>query len=296
MPNIICAGIATVDLVFFVDQSPQIGLKSRSTASTMTVGGCALNAAAAVKRLGGTAHLAGVVGNDLFGDFIKTGLTKIGVLGELILTQPDLPTSHSAVIITPDGERTIINQRDERLYTQEILVDDMSSYDAVLTDTRWPGGAASLLRAARLAGRPGVIDAEAPTAPALDALALASHVAFSEQGLSDFVGGCSVEHLIQASKKLDAWVCVTRGSLPVICFDGQAINEVPTYKITPIDTLGAGDIWHGAFALGLADGLCELDAVRRANAVAALKSSSHRTHSTLPDNAEVNNFMKENTQ
>lgn len=296
MPSIVCAGIAAVDLVFFVESTPEVGFKSRSTASTMTVGGCALNAAATIKRLGGTAHLAGVVGNDVFGDFIKMKLSEMGVMAELVLTNPHLSTSRSAIIITPDGERTIINQRDEMLYSQAISVNNITSFDAVLTDTRWPLGAASLLQAARLAGRPGVIDAEAPTALALDALMQASHVAFSEQGLLDFVGGCSAEHLIEASNKLNAWVCVTRGSLPVLCFDGQLLSEIPTYKVTPLDTLGAGDVWHGAFTLGLAEGRSERDAVRRANAVAALKSSSHRTHLTLPDSAEVINFMKENTQ
>jgi len=147
------------------------------------------------------------------------------------------------------------------------------------------------MRAARAAGVPAVIDAEAPVRHAETALRRATHVAFSEQGLEDFAGGVDAAALARAQAELGVWVCVTRGGAPVLVHDGAAVSEIATFPITPVDTLGAGDVWHGAFALALAEGRAEREAVRRANAAAALKAAAHGGRRAIPDLPTLEAFL-----
>ena len=63
--------------------------------------------------------------------------------------------------------------------------------------------------------------------------------------------------------------------------------------MTAVDTLGAGDVWHGAFALRLAEGADELTAIRFASAAAALKCTRPGGRMGAPSRAEVAAFLKE---
>jgi sulfofructose kinase len=269
-------------------------MKYRASDSALTTGGCALNAAAAVARLGGAAHLAGAIGADAFGDLLVAEIEGEGVATGLVTRVPGAPTARSAVIVGPDGGRTIVNHRDPRLFDAEPSLPDPFPFDAALADTRWPRGAALVLAAARSARKPAVLDAEAPVAEAAGALQVASHVAFSEQGLADWAGTTDqAAALARAATQLGAWVCVTRGPEPVLVHDGKGLTEVPAFAVEAVDTLGAGDVWHGAFALFLAEGLAEADAVRRASAVAALKASRFGGRGALPDRNRLEHFLKE---
>ena len=77
----------------------------------------------------------------------------------------------------------------------------------------------------------------------------------------------------------------------VLVHDGAAVSEIATFPITPVDTLGAGDVWHGAFALALAEGRAEREAVRRANAAAALKAAAHGGRRAIPDLPTLEAFL-----
>ena len=297
MASVVCAGVITVDLVLLTAEPPDRPMKYRATDSALMSGGCALNAAIAIARLGGTAHLAGCVGVDAFGDLARDEATAEGVETDLLVPVEGVPTSRSAVLVGPGGERTIVNHRDSRLFDRTLPIPEPFGYDAALADTRWPSGGEQVLRAARAAGRPAVLDAEMPVAQAGGALSAASHIAFSEQGLADWAGtGDPVEALARAAAELDAWVCVTRGAAPVLIQDGDVRSEVPTFAVKAVDTLGAGDVWHGAFALFLAEGLDAGEAVYRANAVAALKSSAFGGRKALPTRSELDAFIKERTR
>ncbi|RYH10173.1 PfkB family carbohydrate kinase [Tropicimonas sp. IMCC6043] len=272
MARVLCAGLIAVDFIFDLASFPEEGTKVRADGLCRAVGGGGIRSAAAVAGLGGAAALAGVVGEDDLGRFVRAELRRLGIDDALVTTVPGAETPTSAVLVSAGGERTVINHRDARLFSALPEIPDRLDADALLTDTRWPECAARLLDAAARGAIPAVIDAEAPLAPALGLLSRATHVAFSEQGLADFAEG-SVEEALPRAAALSTWVAVTRGPRPVLCHDGVAMRAVPGFEATPVDTLGAGDIWHGAFALGLAGGATEPDAVRYANAAAALAIS-----------------------
>lgn len=291
MPGIICAGLIAVDLVFDVSGFPVKGTKNRATTSRMITGGGALNAATAIAGLGGEASLAGAIGDDTFGVFLRGKMAERAIDDQLVSVVAGLPTSRSANLITPDGDRTIINHRESGLTPHSFSLPDVFEFDAALVDTRWLDGAALIVEAARRASKPAVVDAEAPVAQAAEALARASHVVFSAQGLADYCGGSDAVALTLAQRRLGNWCAVTRGPLPVMCSDGQCVTEVSTYPTAAENTLGAGDVWHGAFALALTRGQSEIDAVHWANAAASLKVSRPLHDETLPTAADVDAFL-----
>lgn len=291
MASVVCAGVATADLVFRMKRTPDRPIKYRAEDSALIAGGCALNAAVAVARLGGDARLSAAVGTDAFASTILEDMAAEGVATDLFVRLDGISTARSAVIVGDDGERMIVNYRDRRLFEATPELPPTFPFDGALADTRWPAGATAVLRAARSAGRPAVLDAEAPVSS--DALAAATHVAFSEQGLADWAGvGDQTAALAKAASLFGAWVCVTRGPTSVLVHDGTGLSEVPAFEVVAVDTLGAGDAWHGAFALFLSEGQPPSRAVRHANAVAAMKASASG-RSGLPTRPQLETFLKE---
>lgn len=287
MSKIICAGLIAVDIVFEITDFPVKGTKNRATSSQVITGGGAMNAASAIASLGGQAHLVGAIGEDQFGIFLREKMSERGIDDRHVSMISGVETSRSANLITPDGDRTITNYRDAALTPNGLILPTPFPYDAALVDTRWPIGALQIIDAASSAGKPAVIDAEAPVTEAAQALAQASHVVFSEQGLEDFCGASDAEALQRATKQLGNWCAVTRGALPVLCHDGQQLTEVPIFPTIAMNTLGAGDVWHGAFTLALSIGQSELDAVRWANAAASLKVRHPIQSEVMPTIAEI---------
>ena len=127
-----------------------------------------------------------------------------------------------------------------------------------------------------------------------EALHLASHVAFSREGLEDFGGQGSIEELLlSADEKLDGTVLVTDGG--EWCILGgkpQHLSPARIFSFTVIDTLAAGDVWHGALALQLARGEALSSAVHFANAAAALKCTRKGGGDGAPTLSEVEEFLQ----
>jgi sulfofructose kinase len=140
-----------------------------------------------------------------------------------------------------------------------------------------------------------VLDAEEPVREAEAALAAASHIAFSAQGLPDGASDADVgQRLRQARAATGAFVCVTDGAEGVHHLDGDdTLVHTPAYAVDAVDTLGAGDTWHGAFALRLAEGAGEAEAIRFASAVAAIKCRRRGGRAGIPTRPETEAFMRE---
>jgi len=286
MNPVLVAGSAVVDFVFAVDALPDAPRKYRARGARIVGGGCAANAAVAICRLGGRALLAARLGDDPAGRWIAAGLAAEAVDTALTVRAPGGATACSPGHVDARGERQIVNFRGGNL--PDMPAWTLPPLDAVLADTRWPEAAVAAMRTARARGIPGVMDAETPQVP--EALRLASHVAFSRQGFDAFAGGRT---LARVRRDLGGWVCVTDGSAGVRRHDGTSERHIPAFPVRAVDTLAAGDVWHGAFVLALARGTREDDAVRFANATAALKCTRAGGREGAPTAAEVAAFLAE---
>jgi sulfofructose kinase len=294
MSGILVVGQAVLDLVFEVDAIPDRAVKYRARDARIVGGGCAANAAVAIARLGGQAHLAAPAGDDEIGGLIAEGLAREGVGVENLLRGAGARSSFSAVMVDPAGERQIVNLRGDMPAAAPGW--RLPPLAAVLADTRWPAGAAAALELARARGLPGVLDGEDPIDPAL--ARRASHVAFSRPGLAAFTGlDAPGAGLVAAAGRLPGvWVAVTDGAAGAWHLDaGGGVVHTPAPAVVAIDTLAAGDVWHGAFTLRLAEGATEAEAIRFANAAAALKCTRPGGRAGAPTRAETDHVLKEST-
>jgi sulfofructose kinase len=295
--SVLCIGIAVLDYVFQVDSIPTRAEKFRSSNMAVVGGGIAANAAVAIARQGGKAGLITRLGDDALGRSILEELATEGidVSGARCFVGHRSPLS--CIMVDKSGERMIISYSDNAVSeTTEWLPTTLpSNYDCVLGDTRWEAGSMHLFKLARERGIPAVLDADRkPQNPAL--LASCSHAAISMQAARDMTG---LDNAAEATKILrqryQCWLAVTNGAEGVYWTDGDNIRHTPAYRVKVVDTLGAGDTWHGAFALGLAEGMSEAKAVRYANAVAALKCTRFGGRAGVPNRMEVEQFLVENT-
>ncbi len=298
MSAILVAGVAVLDFVFHTENFPRVAEKYRADGAAISGGGNAANAAVAIARLGGGTELAARLGVDQIADMIVSDLEKENVGTALIKQYPGCRSSFSSIYIDGEGERQIMNYRDNQLPWDAdwIATSAPDNMVAALADTRWPDGALAAMQCANVRGVPGIMDAEAPVLEAEQAVHAASHVAFSAQGAVDFTGQQNIdEAALRAAEILPGKVIVTDGENGVVMVQDQVARRFPAFEIDPVDTLGAGDIWHGAFALALGEGMSEEMAIPFASAAAAIKCSRTGGREGAPSRQEVLQFLKERT-
>jgi sulfofructose kinase len=292
--NLLTVGVAVIDIVMNVDEIPTSAEKYRANDAMIVGGGCAANAASAIVRLGANCTLATRLGQDQIGDMIIAGLRKEQINCQLVKQFAGRRSSFSSVFVDQSGERQIVNFRDQELpATAKWLEQVPFEFDAVLADTRWPEGAVTAMKLAKSNGVPGIIDAEAPFDGAEDALYEASHVVFSAQGLREFSGAKQLPKGLQiASQQLGDFVGVTDGANSFLWRAEDAIEHFPAFRVESVDTLGAGDVWHGAFALALSEKSPVTQAIEFSNAAAALKCTRHGGRAGIPSREETETFIR----
>lgn len=292
MVRVLVAGVAVADFIFHVDEMPRRPEKYRARSAFVAGGGCAANAAVAIARHGGEAFLAARLGDDPVGGIILEELEREGVNTALVNRIEGGKSSFSSVYVDRAGERQIMNFPGSGLAGDTAWLDEIPPVDLVLADNRWPPLAKRAVEIARAQSVPCVIDAEAPMEPR--SIEGASHVAFSAQGLDAFSEkGDTVAALEEARSHFGAWVCLTQGEGGVCYLLSGKLKRIAAFRIEAVDTLAAGDVWHGVFALRLAEGADEEDAMRFANAAAALKCTRFGGRAGTPDRASTERFLKE---
>jgi sulfofructose kinase len=297
-PLILCAGIAVIDHVFAVDQFPRPGTKTRANAFLSTVGGGAANAAVAIARLAGRVKLAaalgGPLGVDSIGDEILAHLTREGVDCSSVTRVGGAMSSISAIFIDASGERMIVNHRDSKLTQARAAVPDALVRDigVVLIDNRFPEFVLPIAQAAQRRGLAVLLDADEPTQRTNALLSACSHVIFSAEGLRA-IGECDElpDALKRVAARTDAFLAVTDGANDILWLETDRLRRLPAFGIKAVDTLAAGDVFHGAFALALGEGSDVANAMRFAAAAAALKCSRFGGISGAPSRAEVEDFL-----
>ncbi len=291
MSKIMVTGVAVVDFIFKIKSMPKESEKYRAQEAYISGGGIAANAAVCISKLGGDATLVTRVGKDEIGEIIKKQLIADGVQVDKMKEYKDNRSSFSSVYIDKKGERQIVNYRDPLLPEDATWISDIEEHDVYLADTRWNQGAIETMKIAKKYNRPGILDAEDTVSA--EAIKFASHVAFSSYGLKKFTQETNVKKALSYVCKItDGWVCVTNGDKGVFFLQDNVLKNIATPKVDVKETLGAGDVWHGAFALSLGEGKKESDAVRFANTVASLKCAGFGGRGSFPTRQETEEFLR----
>jgi sugar/nucleoside kinase (ribokinase family) len=307
--RILCVGAAVLDTIFRVRELPRGEGKILPYQMLQIAEGMASSAACAIVRLGGEATLWGAVGDDETGARIRVDLAREGVDVGAMTIVPDVPSAVSTILVDDRGDRLIVPFYDPRLHADLPSFSDeaISWFDVVLVDVRWPALAQEVLVAARRVGVPAILDGDVAPPDVLERLAAeADYVIFSEPAARALSGCVRRQEVVRelAARFPDALICVTFGAdgalwqdLPSNRPDNPAqILHQPALDIVPVDTLAAGDAFHGAFALALAEGGSITHAIRLGSVTAALKCKVFGGRTGMPSRQEAEQSLGQLTQ
>jgi sulfofructose kinase len=295
-PKILCAGIAVQDIVMRVENFPAPGTKVAASEFIVTGGGCAANAAVAIARLKGRVAFAGPLGgeNDAVSARILKDLAAEGIDCSGVARVDGGTASVSLILLDAEGEKIIATRRGVKL--DNALPADAAALvkdaDAVLVDNRFPDFVAAVCRAAQARKIPVVIDLDQATEPDDPLLALGTHVISSTEALHGTTGfNDRAAGLKRLAEHPSGFVAVTDGPNGIYWLERGTVRHMPAFAVKAIDSLGAGDAFHGAFTLALAEGRALEDTLRFASATAALKCTHFGGASGAPARAEVDAFL-----
>jgi sugar/nucleoside kinase (ribokinase family) len=295
--RILCIGMPVRDLTFSVQAVPGRGQKFHADKFAQICGGNALNAAIGINRLGGKAFLTGPMGDpaETASQYIFDDLAKEGIDTSHLVRMPGLVTPISGIMMDPSGERTIISFRDPELWKvklpdPQVLLKDC---DAILIESRCAPFATALCHTARGRGIPVVVDIDSTLSQSEGLLTASSHLIFSDEALQSTAGiADNLKALQKMASLTSSFLAVTRGPKGTLWLDEQhKPQETPAFPVHTVDTLGAGDIFHGAFALQFAGGESVPDALRFASAAAALKCTRYGGAFACPQRSEVEELL-----
>ncbi len=246
MPGlVVCVGLTTIDLVQTVESIPGPNQKVVAQASTLDVGGPAANAARVARGLGCRVRLVTALGGSVLARLARDQLTDIELID---VASPSHQLPLSAIMLTPNGDRSVVSRNaaslaaaslpsTEVLDGADVVLHDGHLIDASVALAAQPAPIHLLDGGSWKPGLPRLL-------PLLDIAVVSGDFALpghsAEQALAD-LAGYGIPRLAR-----------TRGGQPVQVLIGEQQREFPVPQVAVVDTLGAGDVLHGALAAHLA--------------------------------------------
>jgi sulfofructose kinase len=296
-PRILCIGIPVRDLTFRIEELPARGFKVNASHFEEISGGNALNAAIGIARLGGHASICGPMGDagETSSRYIFDSLAREGIDTSDLVHMPGLVTPSSNIMIDPSGERTIVTFRDPELWKVRLPDADklLQDCDAILAENRCAEFCTELCAEARRRGIPVIVDVDRTMSLREGLLTASSHLVFSSEALQSTAGVADdAEALKRIAKLTPSFLAGTRGAQGTLWLDEEGgLRQTPAFPVHTVDTLGAGDVFHGAFALAITEQQDLPGALRFASAAAALKCTRFGGAFAAPQRAEVEELL-----
>ena len=290
-PLLIAVGGICTTTLYRVPAVPAVPGKVLATDVAEVVDGMAVSAACAFVRLGGQAAVWGRVGDDPRGVGMRRELAAAGLDVSAVQSVPGGRSSIAVSIIDARGDRLVVPYHDASLEPAAdwLPLERVVSADFVHVDTRWPEGAAAALAAARSAGVPGMLDADIAPADILARLVpLSSHAVFSDAGLFLHTGMSDLEAALRhVAAGHPGHVGASCGADGYAWIEAGELCRAMAPRVEVVDTLAAGDVFHGALALRLAEGATIAAAARFAVLAASLKCTRFGGRLGCPARDEV---------
>jgi ribokinase len=238
-----------------------------------------------------------VIGDDEWGRKILAGFVSEHVNTTGLIVEHDRTSPLSCILVEQKtGKRTIIHHRGsvDPLSEDDIASDLIASADLLLIDSLHPEAALAAARMARAAGIRVVLDTGACKPGAVDLVRQSDVIIAPEYFAPKFTPGKTLaemaRHLFHHGAEI---VVVTRGERGGVCFTEQEEFAFPAFQVDVVDTTGAGDVFHGAFAYGLVREWDLRRAATFASAVAALKCARLGGRRGIPTFKEALDFLRQ---
>jgi sulfofructose kinase len=296
--DVLGLGAVALDEIVFVQSFPGSDAKTPVTRRERRCGGLAATALVAAARLGARCAYAGVLGEDEQSAFVLDCLRRQGVEVSGVKRERGARPVYSCIVVGKTGR------------TRNIFYD---LNGVVGAGPRWPTaavirscrvllvdhlGVRGMIRAARLARRhaiPVVADFDSAADRQFpELLATVDHLILSHGFATRLTGRERPEEALQrlwtpgrsavvvTAGDAGCWYCGEGGAEPCYC---------PAFKVRAVDTTGCGDVFHGAYAFGLARNLPLEERVRLASATAALSATRGGGQAGCPSQASVQRFL-----
>ncbi|WP_377476619.1 MAG: PfkB family carbohydrate kinase [Microcoleus anatoxicus] len=242
-------GLGTLDLIYLAQKPPGENQKVVASDCTIAAGGPAANAAVTFSYLGNRAIWAGVLGTHAIAQLIKNDLAEYNVrIIDLGLRRSDPPPVSSIIVTQGTGERSVIsmNATKSQVDTQTINPDILTSVNIVLIDGHQILASTQIAKIAKSQNIPMVLDGGS-WKPGLDEI-----LPFIEWAIcSDNFHPPNCYNPEEVFAYLSAAgipnIAITRGEKPILYLNNGNYGSLEIPQIQATDTLGAGDIFHGAF-------------------------------------------------
>jgi ribokinase len=303
-PRIVVVGSSNTDMIIRLDHIPRPGETILGGEFLTAAGGKGANQAVGAARAGGDVTFVARVGRDVFGDQAIEGFRRDGIRVKAVFRDPKRPSGVALIFVARDGENSIAvaSGANSALRPGDVLRARAAflSADVVLTQLETPLKTVS--EAVKLARRAGVLTIlnPAPARSLPDRLLEDISILTPNESEAEFLSGIKVRDECSASKaarklrqrgvKTVILTLGARGAL-VCSSDGEML--VPGYKVKAVDTTAAGDIFNGALAVNLGEGEQLVDAVRFANAAAAISVTRLGAQPSAPQRREIEAFLKD---
>jgi len=248
-PKGLFVGLATVDLAYVVDRIPPRNAKIAVPSQQVSAGGPSANAAATFAFLGGRGALVTAVGKHPLGTVIRQDLGHFSVtVHDVGRQREEAPPLSSILVLRGSGERTVVSANAAAFPPISFRFNPrwLNGVSVVQVDGHYMPLCIAGARLARSRGIPVVLDSGswkkgmAELLPSID-IAICSDD-FRPPGCRD-----DSDTLECLAAQGIGQVAITRGAAPIIYLDNGKRGKIPIEHVRPIDALGAGDIFHGAF-------------------------------------------------
>ena len=244
-------GLCTKDILYYTDELPGYNHKSKTEDFATYIGGPAANAAITYAVLGGDATLATCLGNSMESKAMIEELKGYGVK-VLNFSENDTVPNTACIVVSSDGKRTILSGQHKFEVNRE---HDLSGYDFALFDCNQQEISLEILAGMDVTeGKPVVLDAGS-VKPNIEKFLERADIVIASEDFKDAAGNTIFEMNCNAAHK-----AITRGEKPILylgteierrdCSVLPEKTEIPVEAVEAVDTLGAGDIFHGAFCYG----------------------------------------------
>ena len=302
-------GSVHMDVVATADRLPAAGESVVGHRVALSPGGKAGNQAAQSALNGARTFLIGRVGRDVFGDQLRAALASSGVDTTYLTVDPQEATGISPVFTGGDGEYAsiIVPGAGQRLQPEDIdTARDAFAQSAVLLiqgeiPIHLSAHAAGLARS--LGGRVIFNASPAPAAAAAipDDLWSFVDVLLVNGAEAERLSGMSIAGVpaaVLAGEALQRQlgiptVIITLGGSGAVALDERGTRHLPSWPVSVVETIGAGDAFAGVLASELARGHQLDEALPLANAAGALAVTRPGAHDALPTGAQIRAFLTE---
>ncbi len=291
--DVLCVGHASWDVVLSVPHHPASDEKIVADAMVSCGGGPAANAAVTVARLGARAAFIGYLGRDAYGELHYDELEHAGVHCGAIV-RGAAPTPLSVVLVKPGGDRALVSYRRNTRPLPAGSV-DCRGFDAALLmlDGHEPLVSVSFARQCRVRGTPVVLDAGSVHAGTQALASLVDYLVCSETFAYDFTHERDPRMAAARLCQYAPMVVITLGSRGLFWKSAQGGHgALPAFVVDAVDTTGAGDVFHGAFAAGLATGMGWEATLHYASAAAALSCTRLGARFAIPTHEAVMDLLE----